>query len=289
MTGGEYTLYRLIYLGPFILLHIRTEQYGPLKALEPRGTSDINIHLSQGQLVLAFKRIYRTIYFPISFTIGCDLYAGFIQDIGVMHLRSFEGFIYDFNVYQGNFEVNNFVDEIGCEQIRNKRKLLKIGSMDDFVGSIRKDYKIGLMIRKEISNLMCHQKCANPTNSGKGVMGNKVANCLTTYSRYLTIQNCHIHCHRIPQEVDLVDLCLNCIVYQWNCPLVKHMAGHFQQEDQSFHASRLVQKLIDQKDAIKKNTSTVLNWRNFDFGESSLVRNPCLNLLTFITEFVCNG
>ena len=59
------------------------------------------------------------------------------------------------------------------------------------------------------------------------------------------------------------------------------MAGHFQQEDHSFHASRLVQKLIDQKDAIKKNISTILNWRNFDFGESSLVRNPCFDLSMF--------
>ena len=202
-----------------------------------------------------------------------------VQDISE-NLHSFEGFIYDLNIYAGDFGINDFINEIGCT-MSNKYHLHEVGTMTDFLDAVRKTDKPGLTIHKGVSKMMCHKECVRPSMEGEKL--SRSLNCRAQYARYdLNIQNCSRHCHRIPATVRRIDKCLNCIVYQWSCPVVEHMVQHIRTLEPSLRSETLVewlmlrrdflQKELDSKDLSSKSNSSRLSPVQ-QIGETWLVQN----------------
>ncbi|KAL5259305.1 hypothetical protein ACHWQZ_G009669 [Mnemiopsis leidyi] len=203
-----------------------------------------------GELKLLYNRISRTVNLPITFSFGCDLNDKFVQEIELSNLRSFEGFVYDMNIYQGKYLMENFISEMTC--MGNEETLINLASMTDLVDAVRAVEKAGLAAYEQTSDeMLCHIKCIHLAQIKK--TPNKSRNCRAHRDpKNLDARNCEKHCRRIPKSVENVDLCLNCMLYQFHCPIVKHLTKSisYNKDDPDFHVHKLVPWLLDHRESL---------------------------------------
>ena len=226
------------------------------------------------ELLPLFKRISRTVNLPITFSVGCDLNDKFVQEIELANLRSFEGFVYDMNIYQGQFGLEQYIREMSC--MSNDESLVKLASMTDFVETVRTDEKAGLSIFKQTSDeMMCHTKCIHMESRKK--TWNKSRNCRANQSPVnVDAKNCEKNCRRIPKSVEDVDICLNCMIYQFSCPIVKHLTKviSYNRDDPDFHAHKLFPWLVAHRENLL-SLGGLQAVQKTGFGETSLVPVSC--------------